>query len=262
MQLVNSPADHTKDLLRRVLLHGLFGLVLGYALLHPLSFAIYNRTMIDAIEQPEQLSSAFSFQHVRMAAYFAVIGLVFGIVHGLDRHRNIVLYRKVRQLSVTDPLTGLHNRRFFMQSLRREHARAKRYGNDLSLIMIDIDHFKQFNDAHGHPAGDVLLRSFATRMRRVARSTDVVARVGGEEFMILMPDTNLPMAAHLAERLRKDIENYPFEHRATQPDGRITVSIGCAQLDRNSESDMDHLLRTVDDCLYRAKNCGRNQISF
>ena len=255
-------ADHTRDLLKRVLLHGLFGFVLGYALLHPLSFAIYNRTMIDAMEQPERLVNAFSLQHVRMAAYFALIGLAFGIVHGLDRHRNIILYREVRQLSVTDPLTGLYNRRLFMQSLRREHARARRYGNDLALIMIDIDHFKHYNDSHGHPAGDLLLRSFATRMRGVARSTDIVARYGGEEFMILMPDTNLPMAAHLAERLRKDIESFPFEHRATQPDGKITVSIGCGQLDRDSETDVDQLLRIVDDCLYRAKNCGRNQISF
>jgi GGDEF domain-containing protein len=173
---VNALAGHKKDLFKRTVLHGIFGLVLGYGLLHPLAFIIYNRTMIEEREQSEPLRNAFGLQHIRMAAYFAAIGLVFGIVHGLDRHRNIVLYRKVRQLSVTDPLTDLYNRRFFMQSLHREHARARRYGNDLSMIMIDIDHFKRFNDTHGHPAGDILLRSFADLMRRVARSTDTNTR--------------------------------------------------------------------------------------
>lgn len=261
MRVKQPLSSELKGSFKGILLHGIVGAVLGYTLLHPIAVVIYSRTSPDFID-PLPISSAFNPQHAWMAAYFAFIGLVFGFVHGLDRHRNRQLFKKVKQLSLTDSLTGLYNRRFLVQSLCREYERAKRYGSNLSLMMIDIDYFKQFNDVHGHPEGDVLLRIFSDRLRRIARITDFVTRYGGEEFMILMPDTNLEMAANLAERLREDIEAFPFEKRGTQPGGKITVSIGCAQVNKHFDEGVDQLLREVDDCLYRAKESGRNQIWF
>jgi diguanylate cyclase (GGDEF)-like protein len=250
-----------KGFCKRCLTHSIVGAIVGYIVLHPISVAIYSRTSPEHFH-PLPVGSAFSSEHAWMAAYFTIIGAVFGLIHGLNRYRNAQLFDKVKQLSITDSLTELHNRRFFIQNLSREVERAKRYGSDLSLMMIDIDYFKRFNDTHGHPAGDTLLQVFADRLRLMARKTDIVARYGGEEFVVMMPDTNLAMAANLAERLRKDIESFPFEKCASQPGGKITVSIGCAQFDRQNNKALDQLLQAADDCLYRAKSSGRNQICY
>lgn len=148
-----------------------------------------------------------------------------------------------------------------MQAMENEFERAKRYGYDLSLLLLDIDHFKQYNDRNGHPAGDRLLQQFAARLRAMARKTDTVARYGGEEFCVVMPQTRFEEALGLAERIRKDIENLPFDFQEYQPGNNITVSIGCAHWKPGSPSDVWDLFKTADDRLYRAKREGRNRIS-
>lgn len=249
-------------LIKRLLLHGLVGVFLGFAVLHPAS-VIIQQMPVQGMESYKRLfESAFTRYHAGMEAYFALLGGLFGLLQGLHTHRKKVLFNKAQKLSVTDDLTGLFNRRFLMENLEREFRRAERYGNDLALIMIDIDHFKQYNDEHGHLAGDELLRVFADRLRLAARRTDIVARYGGEEFMILMPDTNLAMAIHLAERLRRDIEVFPFRKRESQPQGRVTVSIGCAEFQKLAVSNVDCLIQLADQCLYQAKSSGRNQIWY
>jgi diguanylate cyclase (GGDEF)-like protein len=249
-------------LIKRLLLHGIIGVFLGFAVLHPAS-VIIQQMPVQAMDRYKQLfDSAFTRYHAGMAIYFALLGGLFGLLQGLHTYRKKGLFDKVQKLSVTDDLTGLFNRRYLMENLEREFRRAERYGNDLALIMIDIDYFKRFNDVHGHLAGDDLLRVFADRLRLAARRTDIVARYGGEEFMILMPDTNLEMAIHLAERLRQDIEVFPFEKRETQPLGRVTVSIGCAEFQKLTVSDVDCLIHMADQCLYHAKSSGRNQIWY
>ncbi len=245
----------------RLLLHTLIGVIVGYGVLHPASVFIFHRATHQSISHIDSLISAFRPDHGWMALYFSFIGALFGLLNGLYLQRTAVLYEKVKKLSLTDELTGLFNRRHFIQSLEREIRRAQRYGNDLALIMIDIDHFKKYNDAFGHLAGDRLLRSFAQHLARTARGTDVVGRYGGEEFVILMPDTGIEMAAHLAERIRQDIQDHLFETHGNPKSFKITVSIGCAQLPEvEGQSQADDLIKLADDCLYHAKSNGRNRI--
>lgn len=236
------------------------GLVFGCAVLHPASVVIHDISEGDVVSYTASILSAFSWEHVQMAIYFSIIGAAFGLFLGLNTHRQAILHSKVKLLSITDELTGLYNRRFIMQSIAQDVQRAERYGNDLSLLMIDIDHFKQFNDIHGHPAGDRLLKQFSNRLKSMARKTDIVARYGGEEFLILLPNTNMAVAFHLAERIRRDIENYPFELRENQPNGKTTVSIGCAQFNTTRQLDIHEFIKAADECLYRAKSDGRNKI--
>ena len=251
-----------RDLVKRLIGHTGIGAAFGYTALHPASLVIHNIYTRDIVSYTASIVSAFYWEHVQMGVYFTFIGAVFGLLNGLSSHRQAILHAEIKRLSITDELTGLFNRRHIMQSIAREVQRAERYGNDLSLIMIDIDHFKQFNDIHGHPAGDQLLRQFSDRLRSTARKTDIVARYGGEEFLILMPNTDIAKAFHLAERIRYDIESYPFDLRESQPAGTVTVSIGCARFDAARQSGVQGIIRAADKCLYRAKNNGRNQICF
>lgn len=171
---------------------------------------------------------------------------------------NVALYEKLERLSTTDPLTGLHNRRNFEKILQNELTRARRFGQPLSLAMIDVDHFKNFNDTVGHLAGDGLLRELASIMERTVRGTDYVARYGGEEFAIILPGVEPQGALRLCERLRNSIANHEFEHRQCQPGGRVTASFGTASFPLNAV-DTQSLLTKADTALYCAKRRGRNQ---
>lgn len=171
---------------------------------------------------------------------------------------NVALYEKMERLSTTDPLTGLHNRRSFEKILHNELTRAQRFGQPLSLAMIDVDHFKNLNDTVGHPAGDRLLCVLATIMERTVRGTDYVARYGGEEFAIILPGVEQQGAFRLCERLRNSIANHEFENRQIQPGGRITASFGSASFPLNA-IDAHSLVAKADAALYCAKRRGRNQ---
>jgi two-component system cell cycle response regulator len=173
------------------------------------------------------------------------------------RDDNARLMRELRQLSLTDGLTTLGNRRAFDEALRQEVARAQRNGGDLTLVMIDIDHFKRINDTLGHPAGDEILVSFAQRLLAVARSSDRVFRYGGEEFALLLGDTDVVGAVALAQRALAAVADSPMTagHRSW----RLTCSAGLAEL-ASSDRSHDALLKRADAALYDAKRQGRNRV--
>jgi diguanylate cyclase (GGDEF)-like protein/PAS domain S-box-containing protein len=178
--------------------------------------------------------------------------------------RNARLYKKIEQVSMTDELTGLFNRRGFFQLGEREFERALRFGRPLAALMIDIDHFKRVNDTHGHPAGDQVLRALADEMRRNTRGIDVVGRYGGEEFTLLLPETESPAAVQIAERLRHSVAGMLIPLRCGNSKTpavsvRIQVSIGVASLQPGMQ-DLSALIDRADQALYRAKDSGRNRV--
>jgi diguanylate cyclase (GGDEF)-like protein len=166
--------------------------------------------------------------------------------------------QELRKLAHTDSLTGLHNRRLFMNRMEEEIQRVQRYDSCLSVVMLDLDHFKQVNDGHGHDAGDRVLQAVADRLVLVKRASDVAARVGGEEFALLLPQTDHAGAMHLAQRLRSAIEAIDtvavMGTRVT-----VTASFGLATVTGNA-GDPTTILKRADDALYQAKRGGRNQV--
>jgi len=163
------------------------------------------------------------------------------------------------ELAVVDPLTGLNNRRYFETHLSTLVAQAADCGRPLSLMILDIDHFKGINDSHGHEAGDRVLKGFSKRVRKVIRIPDMICRLGGEEFVVVMPDTSIEIAGRIAERVRAEIERERFlVDDARAPIG-ITVSIGLAE--RGDDNLPDGLFRRADRALYRSKTSGRNRVS-
>ncbi len=159
------------------------------------------------------------------------------------------------QLSVTDPLTGLLNRRYLEERLAEEITRSKRHRFSMSLMMLDVDNFKSYNDSFGHPAGDSALRIVADILKETLRGADVAARYGGEEFAILLPQTSSEEAAQIGERIRKRVERTEFEKRP------VTVSIGIAGCSNEIDTPRD-LISAADVALYAAKNHGRNNVQI
>ncbi|HKQ61589.1 MAG TPA: diguanylate cyclase [Candidatus Polarisedimenticolaceae bacterium] len=160
---------------------------------------------------------------------------------------------------MVDEKTGLYNFREFQRRLREEWERAERYATPLSLVFLDVDHFKQVNDRWGHPAGDRVLREFATLVAGGARTSDFAARYGGEEFAIVLPHTDAPMALRVAERIRLAVRDFRFL-RDESPT-RITVSAGVATYPSTPGLDsVDALVRAADAALYRAKDLGRDRV--
>ncbi|MGE0627919.1 MAG: PleD family two-component system response regulator [Hyphomicrobiaceae bacterium] len=160
--------------------------------------------------------------------------------------------------AVTDALTGLHNRRYMESHIRTLMDEAVSTGRPLSLLVSDIDHFKRVNDSWGHDAGDNVIREFATRMRRNIRGIDLACRFGGEEFVIVMPDTDLDRARHVAERLRACIEAEPFKINDTTMIS-VTASVGLATLEQPDETP-EAIFKRADNALYAAKREGRNRV--
>ncbi|MCU0606119.1 MAG: GAF domain-containing protein [Candidatus Edwardsbacteria bacterium] len=172
---------------------------------------------------------------------------------------NARLYEQTEQLAVTDGLTGIFNHRYFQEFFERELNRAKRYRHSLSLIMLDIDHFKQVNDSHGHPSGDRVLQQVAAVLRTQARDVDLVARYGGEEFMVVLPETRKREAMILANRIRVQVRDITFKDEHDRDLDRITVSLGVASFPEDGGTKSD-LIDYVDKALYRAKAAGRDQV--
>jgi len=172
---------------------------------------------------------------------------------------NARLYEKDHLLSITDGLTGLYNSRYFFELAKLEFERSRRYLGSLSVVMIDVDHFKEVNDTFGHMIGDDVLREIARRVRNCLRVVDVAARYGGEEFVILMAQTDQSAACQAAERIRSAVADIPFDVQADRP-VTITVSLGVTTLTAGHQN-LDALIKNADDALYRAKFAGRNQLS-
>jgi diguanylate cyclase (GGDEF)-like protein len=161
-------------------------------------------------------------------------------------------------MSITDPLTGLHNRRYLEARLTEELSRSKRYDYPLSFMMIDIDDFKLYNDRNGHQAGDRALEITAQCLRSALRKVDVASRYGGEEFSILLPQTDLQEAGVIADRIRRKINSTVFEHGKSQPLGAVTVSIGLSAFSPALDSS-EAIVRAADRALYHAKSHGKNR---
>lgn len=160
--------------------------------------------------------------------------------------------------AITDPLTGLHNRRYMENHLGTLVQQAAQSGQTLSILVADIDYFKKVNDTYGHDAGDNVLREFATRLRRNTRGIDLACRLGGEEFVIIMPDTALPRALQVAERLRSCIAAEPFQVNA-EIALEVTASVGVSTLERREDTP-ETLFKRADTALYSAKRSGRNRV--
>jgi two-component system cell cycle response regulator len=178
------------------------------------------------------------------------------------RHRTQKQLRSSRDraalAAVVDPLTRLHNRAYFQESLLGELKRAQRYGRPVTLLILDLDHFKKVNDTLGHLAGDEALREVAQRLRRTARSTDILARYGGEEFAVILPETGLELGRIAAERFRAAIEGAEV-HGANGKSRPLTVSVGMASAPEHATG-LEALFHAADTALYRAKRAGRNQV--
>jgi len=164
----------------------------------------------------------------------------------------------LERMSKTDPLTRLPNRRFLMDTLEAEICRSRRRGAPFSLVMIDLDHFKQINDSYGHPQGDQVLTQLADLLRRHLRDYDAVARYGGEEFALILPATSEEQALIVAERLRQAVGNMTFSDPMS--DRKLTISQGIATFRKFTLGTAEDLLRRADEALYQAKQNGRNCI--
>ncbi|MCG8357800.1 MAG: diguanylate cyclase, partial [Kiloniellales bacterium] len=172
-----------------------------------------------------------------------------------DRLRN-TLQRSV-SMAYTDALTGLYNRRYMNANLDRKIMEISDTAKPVSLVLFDIDHFKQINDLHGHAAGDEVLKAIASRITISVRDIDLVARYGGEEFVVIMPDTPAKIALRVAERLRQQVDNEPFPVSGVDKPLSVTISLGVATTFDPME-EADSLLKRADEALYKAKNKGRN----
>ena len=179
-------------------------------------------------------------------------GAVFKFIEG--GNIEALYHEEIYRMTILDGLTGMHNKRYFMEFLEREMARAKRHGRDLVLVMIDIDHFKNINDTFGHLAGDAVLQQLTRLIASVMRKDELMARYGGEEFAVLLPEAGLHNAVLFAERIRLLVEKQKF-HFAGE-DIQTTISLGVAAYKK--DQDMEDFIRTTDEQLYRAKETGRN----
>lgn len=165
---------------------------------------------------------------------------------------------RLRELSSVDPLTQLYNRRYFMRALTVEFERSERHDTPLSFVMMDLDHFKRVNDAHGHQAGDDVLRALGALIRGQIRATDIPGRYGGEEFCVLLPHTDLDGAKEYARRLRETVETTPF--LVAGQELRLTASIGVSYCPGAGIDGGEDLIRFADEALYQAKAAGRNRV--
>lgn len=167
------------------------------------------------------------------------------------------MYSHTKYMSVTDPLTGLYNRRHFENTIEREFLRAQRYKSDLSIAILDVDFFKKINDTYGHLCGDYVLKEIAYLILQNLRKTDMVFRYGGEEIIMILTETSLEKALIPIERLRKSIEEYPFFYDGNNI--KVTVSIGIEGFDEEIQTYED-MLDNADKALYIAKEQGRNKV--
>lgn len=185
------------------------------------------------------------------------------IEHYASIERDLTRYKKMeRQLAnmaLFDSLTGALSRAAFMQHAGKEFKRAQRYSRPLSVIMVDIDHFKRINDQHGHAAGDHVLQIFVEAIEEEIRSTDVIGRIGGEEFALLLPDTTQHAAGYLAERVRQRIMKYPYI--AGKMLIEVTASLGVAIIN-SDDLEFKTMLQRADEALYAAKHGGRNRVTL
>jgi diguanylate cyclase (GGDEF)-like protein len=169
---------------------------------------------------------------------------------------NAQLYEKTHNLATTDGLTGLYTHRTYQEKLEEEIQKAKRYRTNLALIMVDTDHFKEYNDTYGHPEGDILLKDICKLLKSYVRKTDIVCRYGGDEFTIILADLDKKKAIDKAKTIREAIQL-----RFNQREVKITASLGVACFPEDAKSKQE-ILTKVDELLYTSKRGGRNKVTF
>ena len=175
------------------------------------------------------------------------------------RIRKAIDERRAQRLAITDGLTGLYNRRYFEERLDEETRRSRRYARPMSLLMMDIDFFKQYNDTCGHLKGDDVLRKVAQILQRHSRETDIAARYGGEEFVMILPETDPLNASRLGDRIRMSVEETPFEGEAQIPTKKVTISLGVSCLAQGEDG--HDALERADQALYASKQSGKNRVT-
>lgn len=211
---------------------------------------IHKGTVMGVINFERPATNAFSHGDVQLLSAVADLAAT--------ATKNATLHADTVELSITDALTGAANRRHLFTRLEMEVARSVRYGTPLSVLMVDIDHFKHLNDTRGHRVGDGVLRQICDVLRQVTRKVDTLARYGGEEFMVILPQATKAEACEAAEKLRRAVEEAPIAEGATQPTGRLTISLGVASL-HDDATDVETLVDGADAALYAAKRRGRNR---
>lgn len=217
----------------------------------------FKSRYIIPVKYADKLLGAICLYHAQPDQFFS--SKIFDII--LEELRILMrmkwLYSETKYLTIIDSLTGLYNRRYFQQSIEREFSRAKRYGNHLSIAMIDIDHFKYINDTCGHQFGDKVLVEISTTFKDSLRRTDYISRYGGEEFILILPETDKENAYIPLERIRQKIEStsVSLDNKSI----KVTVSIGIASFTKNL-NDSGELVKNADTALYKAKQNGRNKV--
>jgi two-component system cell cycle response regulator len=174
------------------------------------------------------------------------------------RIQRVLEYNHTRRLASTDGLTGLYNYRTFQERLGQEVDRANRYRRPLSLIMIDVDHFRIYNNTCGHPQGNLVLRELARLLREGSRTSDIVARYGGEEFALILPETDRLKAQKMGHRIREHVERHAFPGEERLPRGTLTISVGVAT--HTPAGTQEALVQRADAALFSAKRAGRNRV--
>ena len=206
-------------------------------------------------------------KHIRQSTLM-FLGTATAILLMLYFNRSFYLYDQknhldMEKLSVTDQLTGLYNRRHLYTVFPKEVRHAVRHNDKLFIMLLDVDHFKRYNDTYGHPKGDQVLQQIATAMTTaMRRADDYCFRIGGEEFCILFNASNLALARDRTEHVRRAIENLAIVHDGNEPYGVITVSLGLIEVPADTDGVLEHVMTKVDKALYRAKNKGRNRFEY
>jgi diguanylate cyclase (GGDEF)-like protein len=215
--------------------------------------------LLEGIPLREALAEGMGLYLYMLVATGAAFGL-FGFLLGDREARLLASNRRLDDLAVTDGLTGLRNARYFHTRLAEAHAEAARTGEPLAVVVLDLDHFKRVNDQYGHPVGDDVLANAARAIASVTRHGETAARVGGEEFALLLPGDTGPGAAEVAERVRHAIaeRETPLPDRGSET-VRITASAGVASTAELPGASVQELFRAADEALYRAKREGRNR---
>ena len=244
---------------RRAIAEGRMARVEGH------SCGLFPRTMASQVVIPIRAENVGSMALLLTATSGEHASLVTDdVLTALQNHVQSALssahkYDAIRRQVVTDHLTHLYNRRFFMNRAEEEIERSLRQKDPLSILMVDIDHFKQFNDTYGHTTGDRVLQTVARALQAALRTSDVCARYGGEEFSVLLPATPGENAYHVAERVRRTLQGTRYTGLGLPPDANITISVGVATCPRDATS-LEGLIQLADEALYEAKRGGRDRV--
>jgi len=234
------------------------GIVAGYALLHPLSMYIHFVTCEPSVDLLKIIKMTVSLDHLPMALFFCAIGGFAGVIQGLYVGRLLSTNIDLKNEAIIDHLTGLYTRRFIFAELDREIKRSRRTGESFAVTMIDLDHFKAYNDTHGHLVGDELLRRFGRLLQTIIRESDLSGRYGGEEFVIVFQDMKAAQASVMIDRFRDAVAKKNFFEMPGISAPPVTFSAGVAEFPGDAQGIIE-LIDRADRALFKAKRQGRNQ---